>query len=197
MRMTNLTVWRWIDETVEHLALLERADRRVSHICSMHHGFEGWLKFEMAAVLCRPPWRYQRWIDEQPGDVGLEYRAVLAGRETKLIDLWAAPFKTSSRRTAKSWHFVELKVAFNNPNATKQFASWRADFDLLRAMDRRRKDQRASSLASLVFGVGFSRAEFQKASDRACEGTGLQPVLREVPTGLGPLLIHALVENEA
>jgi hypothetical protein len=195
--MTNLTMGRWMEDTIDHLNAMERADGRLSHICSMHHGFESWLKFEMAAVLCRKPWNYQRWIGAKPGDVGLEYRAVLAGRETKLIDLWAAPFRTNSKRTAKSWHFVELKVAFNNANAAKQFASWRADFDLLRTMDLRRRDQKALSLASVMFGFGFDTEEFRTASSRACERLGVQPVMHEVPTALGSLLIHVLADAVA
>lgn len=66
-----LTARDWIAATLKHLEALERTDERLSHVASMRHGFEGWLKFEMAAVLCREPWGYQRWIGNKPGMSGL------------------------------------------------------------------------------------------------------------------------------
>ncbi len=160
----------------------------------MHHGFEDWLKFEMAALLCREPWNYERWHGEVPGDVGLEYRAVLSGKETKLVDLWASPFRSTRTATAKRWHFLELKVAFNNANAAKQFASWRADFEMLTHLDRRYAEQRPCSVASVVFGVGFEKAKFERESSRACRGLSGKPVAHNVKTDSHPLRIHALVE---
>jgi hypothetical protein len=157
MASRELTVEGWLADFAACLRRLESHDGRVSHVCSMFHGFEGWLKFEMAALLCRKPWNYRGWLAETPGDVGLEYRAVLRGKETKLIDLWASP-----KPKAKHWHFVELKVAFDNPNATKQFAAWRGDFEILRTLDHRQTEQKVKSIGSVLFAYDLPKTHFEE-----------------------------------
>lgn len=134
---------------------------------------------------------------EQAGDVGLEYRALLKGKdkETKLIDLWASPFRSTKKRSAKNWHFVELKVAFNNANANKQLESWRADFEFLRQLDRRLPEQKPKSFTSVAFGVGFDREQFRSRSERAVADLNVEPASFELKTRGGPVFVAVLSEN--
>ena len=149
-----LSAQRWLEVFQERLERREKTDGVLSAVMAHKNGFENWLKFEMAAVVQQPPWGYLPWINRERGDVGLEYRADRRKGPKKLVDLWASPHKG-----AKSWHFAELKVAFNNTNAIKQFLSWRRDFEALRELDGRKTTQRVASLMSVMFAVGFTEDE--------------------------------------
>lgn len=186
----ELTIGSWLESFEGHLAALEAADQRVSRLLEFGGGFEGWLKFEMASLLTAAPWNFRPWIKNSPGDVGIEYRAALHEHETKLIDLWASPYAK-----AKAWNFVELKLAFNNYNARKQFASWRSDLEALRRIDRSKDQQVPASIGSIMFGVGFEKPEFEELIESSrIEAQPRKPRLSSLALRQGDLWIAALIE---
>ncbi len=193
-KQQRLTIPLWVQSAIDHLKSMEQVDGRVGHICSMENGFEDWLKFEMAALLRRSPWNYERWIGDEPGDVGLEYCAELRGVPPKRIDLWASPFLSQPNDVARSWNFLELKVAFDNYNAAKQFAAWRADFDALRRIDCRHKEQRVEQIGALIVAPGFSEESFAKASTRARNGLKAELKSFKMRAGKQTLRLHLLIE---
>lgn len=197
----KLRIDEWINSFVEHLQRDEA--HRLGQIADFWHGFEGWLKMEMASMLCREPWNYEPWALVKkkwvPGDVGVEHRARLRGKvgderfgDEKLIDVWASP-----KKGAKEWHFVELKAVFNNTNRTKVAQSWRTDFDTLLLVDPK---EGPKSVASLLFGVGFSADEFKTLADTFSKGlpkTQIRPAHEVMPESGKelPLLMQALVRK--
>lgn len=186
----ELNIESWLEHFEDHLAALESADQRVSRLVEFGGGFESWLKFEMASLLTAPPWEYRPWVAGCPGDVGIEYRAALDGHETKLVDLWASP-----TAKAKSWHFVELKLAFNNYNAAKQFASWRSDLEALRRIDASIDQQVPASIGSIMFGVGFEKPQFDALVESSRTATQpRKPRLSSLALRQGHLFIAALIE---
>jgi hypothetical protein len=190
-----LTAKTWLEAFADHLARAEKIDGRVSHIAIFENGFEDWLKFEMAALLQREPWKYQPWIDGQRGDVGVEYSAALKGAGSKDVDVWASPTPRATR-----WLFAELKVVFDNSNAGKQFRSWRSDMLALLNIDGRKALQRVEAVASVAFAVGFAAEDVSRWTAKVLGE--VRPELnvawrREVPLASGRLLtMVALIDGE-
>jgi hypothetical protein len=186
----TLTIRGWLDRFTDHLKTIEGDEKRVTRLTNLGGGFESWLKFEMATLLMAPPFEYSPWggpgLDTE-GDVGIEYRARLEDGSQKLVDLWASP-----AHNAKRWLFVELKVAFDNYNAQKQFASWRADFEALRRIDGREPLQRVAGIASVIFGAGFTRRRFQELMEDAAPRR-IKPWVEVVTLDAKDLRIAALV----
>ena len=190
--MTDLTIFNWLSDFEAHLGVMESTGERISQLTEFGQGFESWLKFEMGMLLTGAPRRYRPWFGNTPGDVGIEYRAALLEGSSKLIDLWASP-----RAGATTWHFVELKVAFNNYNAGKQFASWRADFESLRRIDRTVPKQVPESVGSVMFGAGFDGPRFDELVKKSSEllHTSVTPSwTTAVKLRQGDLRIAALIE---
>lgn len=188
-RSKNLSVEDLLTDFVSYLAWRER-DGHLSLLCELGHGFEDWLKFEMALMLAQHR-QYEPWVDAYtPGDVGLEFPAEIAGGGTKQVDLWVSP-----SRHAEKWHFLEMKVAFENSNTWKQLRSWRNDFGALSAIDRRVTGQQVASIASVVFGVNFPRESLEKALKPLMPAKGARLKWYAVPLrkGLQPLNIAALI----
>jgi hypothetical protein len=145
----------------------------------------------MAALLAGPPWQYDPWCSDgtTPRDVGVEFRGKLRRRERKLVDLWASPHQDADR-----WHFAELKVAIRTGNHGKQIRDWRTDFDKLLRMDRRYREQRVSSLISVLFGVRYNTAkQFDDDIERLCPKLVMAPWARTIDAGPGPIFMRALI----
>lgn len=155
--MKVLTQIQVVDEFV---GLLKKNRAKVARIASFGNSFEGWLKFEFAALLherhARRPWM-DGTLRKKHGDVGLEWRAETKSDaypyDRKLIDLWV-----SSQAGGDRFHCVELKVVINNPNRRKQLRSWRRDLDALNAVSHRDVDGRIIVLVA----VDFSRDELTR-----------------------------------
>lgn len=196
-----LKIDAWIDGFVKHLQTDD--PNRLGRIAEFWHGFEGWLKMEMASMLCGDPWNYEPWdlVRKKwvPGDVGVEHRARLRGKvggekfgDEKLIDVWASP-----KKGAKKWHFVELKAVFNNTNRIKVAQSWRTDFDTLLLVDPK---EGPKSVASILFGVGFSADAFKTLADTFSDDLPKTQVRHDqvvIPASgkEPPLLMRALVRK--
>lgn len=171
-------------------------------VLSLEHSFEGWAKFQFAAAIIKK-YGYEPFVRRsdggyEPGDVGVEYKAKLKRTsKRKQIDLWVSP-----KKRAHAWHFLELKVAFGthfsgavkNTNTGKQLCSWRDDFLLLQAMDRRGREQKVLSVSSVLVAVGFKdRAEL---SARIRADLGALPARPFITTVAGaPLFLAHLCKT--
>jgi len=67
----------------------------------------------------------------------------------KLIDFWVKAAPNSNR-----YHYVELKVAFDNKNLGKRIRSWRADFEKLKVLVG---TENAAGVMAVIFGIGFDK----------------------------------------
>lgn len=131
---------------------------QLARMASFWNSFEGWLKWELASVACEQ-WGCRPWETQLPTaewlSIGVEYKAQLVTRQMmtrvkKQIDLWVCPPRS------KKHVYVELKVAFNNGNAKKQFASARDDLACLLAVEQ----AMLAGWVVLIVVVGFERSYF-------------------------------------
>jgi len=196
-RKKILTIRKWIATFSSRILRLESSKLtkgRLRRIVAFWNSFEDWIKFEMADAAGR----LQESEDWGDGDnVGVEYRATLTTRtkagwpRRKLVDVWAA-----CEPRAVRWHFVELKVAFDNSNAQKQFWSWRKDLESLRKIDRRIGEQIPASISSIMFAVGFSRKALLGRVGKATAGLGCpKPLMERLPLGDKWIDVVAIVEE--
>lgn len=159
--MKNLSAQQLVDAFLKRL---QDKKEDVARIASFWNGFENWLKFELALELCEG-WERRPWSDQSddgtPLSIGVEHRAQLRTRTrsgaqaAKRVDLWVS----SRFKPTEQWHFVELKVAFKNPNEGKQLASCLADLASLRAI----LDRQAESGIVLLVAVGFDEPDLASA----------------------------------
>ncbi|MBX3269801.1 MAG: hypothetical protein KF729_06050 [Sandaracinaceae bacterium] len=150
-----------LDSLIEEIRAYLAGHERLPRVAGYWHGFEGWLKFEIATELERAH-QIQPWTRSGSGwtwgDIGVEYRYRQVksddrdGNEpTKLIDLWVGNEPT----------YVELKNAFRNANAGKQLRSWRADFEKLTIVLE--GDSKVRGYASILVAVGHNDREWSEA----------------------------------
>lgn len=148
----SITMGEAISAFENHL----KGNAKLPTIANFWHGFEGWLKFELAGHLCGTPWDCIPWKMYNgtwcAEDIGLEYRwkneEPERGVGQKLIDFWVR-----ARPQKKPCHYFELKTVFNNKNAAKQIWSWLSDFDVLRQIN---PDGGVEGFASIIFAVGWA-----------------------------------------
>lgn len=83
------------------------------HMSSLYNGFEAWLKFEFYFWLLT-----HKNLNPQNEDIGLEYKLEIKDSyyQTKQCDLWVRDSIDNSK-----FHYIELKLVFNNRNTTKMF----------------------------------------------------------------------------
>lgn len=81
------------------------------HITSLCNSFEGWLKFEFYFWLLT-----HKNLNPDDEDIGLEYKLEIKDSyyKTKQCDLWVRDSQDSNK-----FHYIELKLIFNNGNTTK------------------------------------------------------------------------------
>jgi hypothetical protein len=141
----------------EMASFLKGREDHLGHVARFWHGFVNWLKFELAASFSGrygDPWvQKSKDAEWEPGYVGMEYRHPRPRESgaTKLIDLWVYP-------QGPTGYYFELKTSFANHNRGKQIRAWEADFYALQ--DVLRNDNDVLGYASVLFGVGFTEAEW-------------------------------------
>lgn len=153
-------------EIIDHLTNIVEGENAQA-VASARGSFEGWIRGELIVQLLGTK-------SISADDIGVEYTATLKTekgepRPQKRVDLWV-------RARPKGWHYLELKVVFNNAHQEKQFGSWRSDFE---ALKRLANHEQAAGVASFAIGVWFDESGWeQRAGQRTISNVGKEKALR-------------------
>ena len=145
-----------------------RCDETFKFLCGAQNSFEGWLKWELAAFCQRTLLRASPANGNQ---MGVEVRLALdpaAGLGSKkLVDFWIVENPEAPAR----YHYVELKVIFDNGNFGKiaQSALW--DWRCLTAIA---ETEQSSSLGLLVFFMSTDPVRVNLLDGKIAAGQSLR-----------------------
>jgi hypothetical protein len=151
-KMPKKTIDLWSDAVEPFLKHLKNHDR-FKIILTGYNSFEGWLKWEFAAFLCE---KYE-WIrlagKDQNRLLSIEWSPKLDqvpgnDKAKNMVDLC---FPASSDPEDFQYHYLELKVVFQNQHTEKQAKSAGSDLRYLAAMNE--DDAAPASIGSLAFLV--------------------------------------------
>lgn len=121
-------------------------------IAGAGNAFEGWLKWEFVAFLCKHwPWLCQSGRIN-PELIGVESRVLLVDlvdqdKRDKFVDVW---FRAADADGAR-YHYLEMKVIFDNINLGKQAASAGSDLWYLASIH---PDEEPASIGTLALFAG-------------------------------------------
>lgn len=142
--LTNQVVKPFVD-------YLSRSDH-FRLISNARNSFEGWIKWELVAFIAQTFPFARNGGSVHRERVGVETRVNLSfdthggGKRQKLVDVWLV-----ENEAGDDYHYLELKVIFDNHNLEKQAFSAGADLLYLASMT---PDLRAVSVGSLAILIG-------------------------------------------
>ena len=105
-------------------------------LCQSQNSFEGWLKWELAAFCKHKLLQHSKPHEQLMGvEVRLQLKPSLSLGNQKLVDFWIAENPAAPAR----YHYVELKVIFDNKNIGKMARAAGRDWSCLTAIVAKEK----------------------------------------------------------